>query len=78
MAVESTPERSFSDLLRDFPRRRRHHRMHHGLIFGAQMVGLHHLAQRMLEGALRIGQKRRYPREGLFLLRMEAVEDNGR
>ena len=50
--------------------------MDDGLVRRAQMVGLHHFAQRVLEGALRIGKKRRDTGECLYFLGVKDVEDH--
>ena len=49
--------------------------MNDGRFRRAEMVGRHHLAQRVLERALRIGEEGGDPRQRLFLFGIEDMQD---
>src|SRR3546814_9437245 len=74
IAVDSTPERSFS-LLLSSARSGGDDRMRARVIGCAEMVGGHHPPERRDEAPLRIGEKGRDAGERLLLFAVEDVQD---
>ena len=75
MAVDTTPERSFSDLLSSSRATEATTGCTSGRRVGAEMIGGQHHAQRALDRARRIGQKGGDARQRLVVLGVEHMQD---